>query len=235
MRDYLGEPMPGVRAVSDSVRLLGLIVARRDRIALLLGEPARWRSVPGCTFVPLELPGGELAEDEALTVALDRIARIQLGCAATPRASQHTYGATPAHAVDRLAPRAEETPPPLLRLERWRPSDADVGVPPLRRVVIAAYRATLAGEPVAGGGSAGLLWLSLAALRSIVRGLPLGALLEQTGDGARLAPGIIWPENALVYLPAEYGERFLPRVAAKYGPQALFEGEDEGGDDGTGI
>jgi hypothetical protein len=68
-----------------------------------------------------------------------------------------------------------------------------------------------------------------------VRGVPLGALLGLARGSARLAPGVSWPEEALVYLPAEYGERFLLRVAAKYGHHALFEGEDEGGDDGTGI
>jgi hypothetical protein len=36
------------------------------------------------------------------------------------------------------------------------------------------------------------------------------------------------PPNAVVYLPADYGERYLLRVAAKYGRHALLGGEDYG-------
>ncbi|HEX6123357.1 MAG TPA: hypothetical protein VFY89_09360, partial [Ktedonobacterales bacterium] len=115
------------------------------------------------------------------------------------------------------------------------PVESDAGTPTPRRVVIATYRVTLAGEPVTGAGSAGLLWLSLSALRQVVRGLPLGALFELAEGETRRAPEVVWPADALVYLPAEYGERFLLRVAAKYGHHALFEGGDEGEGNGTGI
>jgi hypothetical protein len=122
----------------------------------------------------------------------------------------------------------ETVPAPLVRLERRRPVESTTSEPTLQPVVIEVYHAALVGAPQAYDDAAGLLWLPQEALRQVVHGLPLGTLLSLQGVRARLATEMTWPEDALVYLPAEYGERFLLRVAAKYGRHTLFEGGDDG-------
>src|SRR5690242_6272319 len=212
-------------------RLCAALVTVRGRVALVIGGESRWRRDPGCVFIPLELPGGVWPESRSPEAAIAAIGRHWLGNPLHLLAADVTYGPSARHAIDRLPPR--ESPAPLLYLERLAPADPerDEGV---HRIAVAVYRAatecaadTL--EPC--GECAGLLLLSWQALRQILRGLPLDDLLAREDVTVRLRPGISLPPEALVYLTAEYGERTLLRMTAKYGMQAL--GKDA--DDGTGV
>jgi hypothetical protein len=70
--------------------------------------------------------------------------------------------------------------------------------------------------------TAGALWLPLAALQTLVRGMRVTEALALEGVEARLAVDVALPEDGFIYLPADVGERMLPRIAAKYGERALF-------------
>ena len=212
-------------------RLCAALVTVRGRVALVIGSESRWRRDPGCVFIPLELPGGAWPEGRSPEAAIAAIGQHWLGNALHLLAAEATYGPSPRHAIDRLPPR--DAPAPLLYLERLAPADPvrDEGV---RGIAVAVFRATTDGaadtlEPH--GECAGLLLLSWQALRQILRGLPLGDLLAREDVIMCLRPGVSLPPEALVYLTAEYGERTLLRVTAKYGMQAL--GKDA--DDGTGV
>ncbi len=215
-------------------RLCAALVTARGRIALVIGGESRWRRDPGCVLIPLELPGGVWPEGRSPEAAIAAIGQRWLGNALHLLAADVTYGPSARHAIDRLPPR--EAPAPLLYLERLAPADPErhEGV---HRIAVAVYRATTDGardtidtlEPR--GESAGLLLLSWQALRQILRGLPLVDLLAREDVSVRLRPGVSLPPEALVYLTAEYGERTLLRMTAKYGMQAL--GKDA--DDGTGV
>ena len=214
--------------------LYAALVTVRGRVVLVIGGESRWRRDPGCVFIPLELPGEPWPEDRSPEAAIAAIGQHWLGSPLHLLAADVTYGPSARHAIDRLPPR--EAPAPLLYLERLAPADPErsEGV---HRIAVAVYRATIdsatdtigALEPR--GECAGLLLLSWQALRQILRGLPLGDLLAREDVSVRLRPGISLPPEALVYLTAEYGERTLLRVTAKYGMQAL--GKDA--DDGTGV
>lgn len=218
-------------------RLCAALVTVRGRIALMIGGESRWRRDPGCVLIPLELPGGVWPEGRSPEAAIATIGQRWLGNALHLLAADVTYGPSPRHAIDRLPPR--EAPAPLLYLERLAPADPErhEGV---HRIAVAVYRATTDGaldtidttdtlEPR--GACAGLLLLSWQALRQILRGLPLSDLLAREDVSVRLRPGVSLPPEALVYLTAEYGERTLLRVMAKYGMQALRKDAD----DGTGV
>ena len=215
-------------------RLCAALVTVRGRVVLMIAGESRWRRDPGYVFIPLELPGDPWPEGRSPEAAIAAIGRHWLGNPLHLLAADVTYGPSARHAIDRLPPR--DAPAPLLYLERLAPADPErnEGV---HRIAVTIYRATPDGpadiadtlEPR--GECAGLLLLSWQALRQILRGLPLGDLLAREDVSVRLRPGISLPPEALVYLTAEYGERTLLRVTAKYGMQAL--GKDA--DDGTGV
>jgi hypothetical protein len=103
------------------------------------------------------------------------------------------------------------------------PMERETGKPP-RLVAIEVYRAALA-ESVATLDPqtlAALVWLPLAALRYLVSGARLGDVLAMDAVIVERAQSERLPEEALVYLPSDYGERHLLRIAAKYGESALF-------------
>jgi hypothetical protein len=212
-------------------RLCAALVAVRGRFVLVFGAEDRWRRDPGCVFIPLELPGGAWPEDCSPEAAIAAIGQHLLGCPLRLLAADATYGPSARHAIDRLPPR--DAPAPLLYLERLAPADLGraTGV---HRIAVAVYRA-MAGDAGADlephDECAGLLFLSWQALRQILRGLPLAELQAREDVTLQLRQGAILPPEALVYLTAEYGERTLLRVTAKYGMQAL--GKDV--DDGTGF
>lgn len=139
--------------------------------------------------------------------------------------SKHTYGRTSAHAIDRL----DSFPPtevrPLIYLERGLPAEQAITHPP-RRVEVYVYRGALAGDPIPSPVISGVLWLPLPALRQAVRGLPLADLCAMRDVVWQPAPRADIPGDLFVYVPAEYGERHLLRVAAKYGRAAVFQDED---------
>lgn len=226
MREWDTKPEP------PSVRLVGLIVTRARRMALLLGGPERQHVFADRCFAPLMAPGGEFAADAPLARVADELGRRWLGAPARILASARTYGATLAHAVDRVTLPSGDEPSPLLALERRHPIEREAGPAGLQRVEVRAYRAQVHGQLAPGGACAALLWLPLSAVRQTVRGLPLLELLALPEVECLPAPNVPQPPpDAVVYLPAEYGERYLLRVAAKYGHHAIFEG----GADGNGV
>lgn len=204
------------------LRLIATAALSRGRIACMLGPPTRWQRIPSYTLVPLELPGyappNLMPDDEAA-----RQAACGLGQPVEIVSSPWTHAPSPAHAIDRhrwvgaaLAP--------FLELSRKQPSESSGGVT-LRSVTIRVYRAQPS-EPARPRDdpeiACGLLWPTPAQMRALVRGVSLPdlrALAERDPDL------IAWerlPDDALIYLPAGYGERYLLRVLAKYGNQALF-------------
>lgn len=215
-------------------RVRAALVTVRGRILFVVGGEDRWRYDPGCVFIPLELPGGVYPEESSPETTIGAIGERWFGRPLHVQSADVTYGPSPRHAIDRLPTRA--APAPLLFLERLAPADPDRGEG-VRRVTVEVFRATVDGGDVASDAlepqhvCAGLLWLSWQALRQVVRGLPLADLLAREDVALRPCPGAALPSEALVYLTAEYGERTLLRVAAKYGEQAL--GKDV--DNGTGF
>jgi hypothetical protein len=169
--------------------------------------------------VPLELPGGAAEPSETDLEALGRITRARLGRAARFVSGRWTYGPSRAHAIDRRAADAGDGPSPLLQLERAAPADGRAGSG-LRPVVIRAYLAQLGA--VSGREMAGAVWLGLEALRAAVRGMPLRDLLGQDDVAWEGRNEIPAPQDALVYVPSEYGERYLLRAIAKYGQRAVL-------------
>lgn len=214
-------------ALGASGRMRAALLTESGRFVLVIGGEERWRHEPGCVFVPVELPGASCPDDEPPDTTLAAIGRRWFGRPLHLLPAEQTYGPSPAHAIDRLPSRA--TPAPLLALERLAPAEPERGIG-VRRVTVEVFQATIDGErasdavlapePVCGG----LLLLSYQALRQVVRGLPLANLLERADVTLRLRPGAALPPETLIYLTAEYGERTLLRVAAKYGAQAIGKG-----------
>lgn len=213
-------------------RVCAALVAVRGGVLLAIGGEERWRRDPGCVFVPVELPGGVCPDDGSTEAAIAAIGQRWLGHPLQLSPAEITYGRSAQHAIDRLPP--QPAPAPLLSLERIAPADPEHGIG-VRRVVVEIFRATSTvaddDQLAPGDDCAGLVVLSWQALRQIVRGLPLADLLARNDVALRLRSGIALPPDALIYLTAEYGERTLLRVAAKYGVRAL--GKDV--DDGTGF
>lgn len=222
------------------LRLLALALARDGRLALLAAGRAHWHTNAGYTFVPLALPGCVLEPGVSPCTSADGLGRRMFGRALRLIASRQLYGPSDAHRIDRLPAAPDDEPLPLLRLERTMPLHV-AATPTLRRVVVTVYRAQLAGPPALvaaqgddGDRTAGLLWLSPDALRLAMRGMPFAELLAQ--------PAVEWvpsaarsttlPDDALAYVPADYGERHLLRLVGKYGAEALFQGDDIGWDHG---
>jgi hypothetical protein len=212
-------------------RVCAALIAIHGRVALVVGDEDRWRHDPGCVFIPVELPGGVCPDDRSPETTLAAIGQHWFGRQLHLLPAEVTYGPSARHAIDRLPP--HDPPAPLLSLERLAPADPDhqTGV---RRVTVEVFRATtgeveesLEPQPTC----AGLLLLSWRALRQVVRGLPLTDLLARADVTLQLRPGVTLPPESLMYLTAEYGERTLLRVTAKYGIQVL--GKDV--DDGTGF
>lgn len=218
--------------------ICSLVVARGGQLALIVCGRERWREMNGYTFIPAELPAGEIAPETAADapphVAL-AIARRWLGCDATLMPSEAMYGPSARHAIDRLALAGDAdapTPLPLLHLERGMPLDepesegtagmlGSGGLTPFRRVVVRAYRAVLAAETQPGAETAGLLWLTPRALRVALLGVRLADLLTQPGVELQAAPHVSLPDDAFIFVPADYGERHILRIAAKYGSPKL--------------
>jgi hypothetical protein len=214
-----GEPFGEQRAE----HLLALLVVRAGRVALVLGGAQRWQREPGATLIPLELPGGRLVPGVPLARAVSGIAERWLSVPAHIVPSATRYGPSARHAVDRSMSPAEPLAPEvsLTRMAPGERAESD-----LRPVTMHIYRAALEGpdqDVVPGPWCAGLLWLTLDALRRVVRGLPLAELLAEADAGYQPAHDRAPPDDALIYLPSEYGERYLLRVAAKYGPEAIME------------
>jgi hypothetical protein len=203
--------------------IVALLATNAGRIALLLGSPERWQREPGCTLIPIELPAGTRAPGTALEQAIATVGQRWLRTDARPLAHEWRYGPSARHAVDRAPASAGDVPAPLVLVPRLVPDDAaPTGA---RQLVVGIFHVALAGEPQLGGESAGLLWLPLEALRPVVRGLPLADALAHEDVRLVVAPGHELPDDAMVFLPADYGERYLLRVLAKYDLRAMLRGK----------
>lgn len=200
---------------------VALLATREQRLGLALAPTASWHDLYGLRMLRLELPGATCSPtDDARATAL-ALSLAVYGRPAQALPTRWTYGPSPRHAIDRIAAAEPETAP-FLRIERMLPAESETSAPP-RRVTIEVYRAALMGEPlVHERATAGLVWLPVAALRRLVAGAPVGELLALPGVSMALAAGVSLPADGVVYLPSEYGERLLPRIAAKYGESALF-------------
>ncbi|HLY30390.1 MAG TPA: hypothetical protein VKQ36_05150 [Ktedonobacterales bacterium] len=218
--------------MTTSQQLIAPLIMRDQRIALILGDRVRWRAASGYLFAPLELPGGAREADETPAHAVSRLAQHWLGCEADVFPSQHMYGVSSKHAIDRLTPTPDDEPLPLLKLERLAPIEADSSAAyteasVMRRVVVRVYLAQLCGEPGPAAHTTGLLWLTPHVLRRVTRGMTLADVLALEDQVSwQAASGFPFTEDdracVLLYTPAEYGERHLLRVEAKYGALALW-------------
>ena len=223
--------------------LVATIVTHGDTLALIAAGRARWQASSGYTFVPIELPGASLDPHASLPDAVSWLTEELLGQPGRPLPSAQLYGPSQRHAIDRLDAALEEPPLPVLRLERAMALDGEAGAgpdsgpgPAFRRVLVRAYRVVLAGDARPGAGIAGILWATPQALRLAMRGLPMSELLARTDVRWQAGADSPLPEDALAYVPSEYGERHLLRVVAKYGEQAVFQADaGRGGSDGGGI
>ena len=212
------------RGNEEVTELIAMAVLRSDRVLLVAAGPSRWLREMGCTLVPLELPGGAMARPEALEQAGQEIGARWLRMPLRVRSSRWVYGPSQRHAVDRRPPLAEEAPAPLLHLSRIAPGmvgdemTSVTGEAGLQSVLVRIFRAECAG----------LLELPFEVMRSVVRGMPLVEVVSAAGVRYLPAQDTQLPDDALLYLPAEYGERYLMRVVAKYGVEAIMQGEGPG-------
>lgn len=213
--------MPSARLAS-----VALLAIRAQRIALCLAPSSRWTDLYGLRTARLELPGQAHIAGAAPQVEALALATSALGCSATPLPTRWTYGPSPRHAVDRAAADDPSTAP-VLRFERMLPREVASGAPPLPELIaIEVYRAALDGalhlDPLVVGA---LIWVSVDALRALTPGMRLSdarALAGMQMEQVEAAPAPPLPDDLLLYLPSDYGERHLTRIAAKYGAGALF-------------
>jgi hypothetical protein len=203
-------------------RLVALAVARRGKLALVLAGPDRWHESVSYVFIPAAFPGATLAGDGDLAATLEALAQESFGQPAQVISSACVYGPSPAHAIDRLAAEPDERIIPLLRLQRRTPLDTPEG-PGLRRIELSVYLARVDDELRAAGGAAGILWVAPPSLRAVLRGMPFAEVVALPGVAWVPASTVALPEEAFVYVPADFGERHLVRIAAKYGQAALFQ------------
>lgn len=219
-------PSPLISHVTlPAERLAALVVARAGAIALALTGSERWRKLQSYTLAPIELPGTGVPPGMSPAGAVESVAARLLGGRVRVLPSAYTYGRTAAHAIDRLECCPLAGPAPLIYLERGIPSDDGTSTP--QRAEVCVYRGALDSNPQIGGEASGLLWLPLAALRQAVRGLPLADLLGMHGVMWQPTTDAVIPDDLFVFVTAEYGERHLLRVAAKYGERAVFQEEGE--------
>ncbi len=201
---------------------VALLAIRDQRLGLVLPPQSAWRDLYGMRSARLELPAtphtpGADPYTEALALS-----GAWYDCCAAPRSTHWTYGSSARHAVDRFPIPEASLSAPFLRIERMVPLGVEEGLAP-RLTVIEVYRATLEDDVTLDSEKVGaLLWIPVGALRHVVGGALLSDLLAIEGVRMELPPGAHVPEDALIYLPSDYGERFLLRIAAKYGERALF-------------
>jgi hypothetical protein len=212
---------------SAPTEAIAVLVTHDERVALVLGAPARWRPSGASVLVPLGLPGelevaGSVAGvDDALALATRT-----LGGALEFIPSTWTYGPTAQHAVDRWPAASPDAP--FIQFTRLDPP-ADVASTSPLAVITRVYLARLTGDLKPSPAlTSGVVWLPMSALRLAVGGLWLDDLLEL--EGVSLAPtaGVSLPAQALIYTPSDFGERQILRACAKYGEAILFPGSGEG-------
>lgn len=208
------------RANSETTaRLVALLAVQGEQALFMLPGPVRWRAEAGYTLVPLELPGGAAHDEDSDEVALTREVGARLGADIRLLPTQWTYAPSAHHAIDRR-PVPASTRAPLAETQRLALPDSS-GRHAAHPVVTRVYRGEVSGtlNPLA---DAAAIWLAPEAIRAVVRGLALADVLARPDVRWQRCGGDHLPEDSIVYLPSDYGERYLLRAAAKYGAQALF-------------
>lgn len=210
----------GSQLMESGVEIVAALVIHDDRLALALGPARAWSGAPATTLVPLAAPSMVASAGGGCDAALALGARV-LGLDLEHCPRQWTYGPSKRHAIDREPAYASDAP--FLRYERYEPLDAQAEDAPakLSRVPVRVYLAR-ARSLVPTAPEANVLWTPLSALRAAVGGAWLHDLLELDGVTLIAAEPVVSPDTALVYAPAEAGERLLLRVCAKYGEAILF-------------
>ncbi|HEV8192914.1 MAG TPA: hypothetical protein VGP82_15725 [Ktedonobacterales bacterium] len=212
---------------SQPFQILSLILHAEDRLALIVHGSERWQATSGYSLLPMEFPSAPLEPGETPSAAAAALGMRALGGLIRIVSSKTVYGPSAARRIDRLGLLPDEDPVPLLRIERMTPEEHGDDIV-LRPVLLRAYLAATTGGVKPGPEFSGLLWLPPDVLRIAVRGLPFEELLAYKGVRWQASARSPFPENAFVYVPAEYGERFLLRALAKYGPHAVLQGENNG-------
>jgi hypothetical protein len=221
------EACQGQQGQMEPAQLASLILHQEGHLALIVRGRERWQATAGYTLLPLEFPGAAPQPGEAPAEAAAALGPHMLGCPVRVYSSRTVYGPSAAHRVDRIGILPQEGPVPLLRVERMAPEEREGGIA-LRPVVLRGYLAVATGQAASGADLAGLLWLTPSALRLAVRGLFFTELLAQEDVHWQPAERCAVPEDAFAYVPSEYGERFLLRALAKYGPHAVLQGANDG-------
>jgi hypothetical protein len=211
---------------------VALLAIQRQRIALCLAPEPRWQDLYGLRAARLELPGAAHTADARPAAEALALGPATLGARVAPLPTRWTYGPSPRHAVDRAAAPEPADQAPFLRFERMLPNDAQDDAAAAssgatrqapQQISIAVYRAAMAEKSTLDARvCAALVWTPVEALRTLVAGMRLGDALALDGVKAHAAPGMRLPDELLLYLPSDYGERHLARIAAKYGSGALF-------------
>lgn len=209
---------------AQSSATVALLVTRGDRVALILAGPQQCHERDGYTFLPAELPGSAAEAPDDPQEDATRICGRYLSRVPTLRSSRRLYGPSPRHAIDVLPLQDMRAPLPLLQLVRFSPIEPDSEAP--RQVTLRVYLTETSGDVGPAAGVGGLLWLTPRALRTALLGAPLADLLAEKAAELQNGPGVRFPANAFVYVPSEYGERHIVRIAAKYGTEALFQSEE---------
>ncbi|MDE3229672.1 MAG: hypothetical protein KGO05_07305 [Chloroflexota bacterium] len=197
-----------------------LMLVREQRLALSLEPADRWTTLYGELMLRVEFPSvardtGRAGRDQARDLC-ESVFR----CDSTALPTDWTYGPSARHAIDRQPAAAPDAP--FLSDVRLVPPDAMTGAAP-RAVMRELYRAApLGGMAPDPEKSAGVLWLPIAALQTLLRGARAADALGLAGVELRSAAGVELLDDNVIYLPAALGERMLPRIAAKYGERALF-------------
>ncbi len=199
--------------------MVGLLVTHDQRLALLLAPQPDWQTRYGAPFLPLALPNCACSTDaDCRTLAL-ALAPTSFGQEAIPLPTRWVYGPSARHAIDRVAAASDD---PFLRFERVLPA-TDTSHSARETLVFAVYRARLAGSVALDARiAAAALWVTVAALRSLIGGERVADFVAREDVTVQVAAGVSLPEDGLLYLPSDVGERSLARIAAKYGEDALF-------------
>lgn len=199
--------------------MAGLLVTHDQRLALVLAPQPDWQIRYGVRLLPLTLPSCACsAEGDCRSLAL-ALAPTVYGQEAIPLPTQWMYGPSTRHVIDRVAATSGD---PFLRFERVNPATA-MSHAARDTLVFAVYRARLAGSVTLDARVASaVFWISVAALRSLVGGERFADFVSRADVTVQRATGVSAPDDGVLYLPSEMGERSLVRIAAKYGEGALF-------------
>lgn len=199
--------------------MTGLLVTHDQRLAFVLAPQPDWQIRYGVPLLPLSLPNCACPADADCRSLALALAPTVFGQEATSLPTQWIYGPSARHAIDRAAAASAD---PFLRFERVNPTTA-MAHEAWDTQVFAVYRAQLAGSVALDAHVvAAVFWVSVAALRVLCGGERFADMVARPDVTVQMATGVSAPDDGVLYLPSEMGERSLMRIAAKYGEDVLF-------------